>query len=64
MMSLLKKKLFGDVNQVKKNLKWKYIWTYNGRIFIWQDENKQSFSFDSAEDLDKFKLEQASRNRR
>lgn len=59
-----KKKLFGDVNKVKKNLKWKYIWTYNGRIFIRQDENKPSFSFDSTEDLDKFKSEQASRNRR
>ena len=40
-----KKKLFGDVNKVKKKLKWKYIWTYNGRIFLRQDENKPSFSF-------------------
>ena len=47
-----KKKLFGDVNKVKKHLKWKYIWTYNGRSFIREDENKPSFSFDSAQDLD------------
>ena len=59
-----KKKLFGDVDIVKKHLKWKYIWTYNGRIFIREDENKPSFSFDSAQDLDKFKSEHASRTRR
>ena len=55
-----KKKLFGDVNKVKKKLKWKYIWTYNGRIFLRQDENKPSFSFNCEEDLAKFKSEHAS----
>ena len=59
-----KKKLFGDVNKVKKHLKWKHIWTYNGGIFIREDENIPSFSFDSALDLDKFKSEHASRTRR
>jgi len=56
-----KKKLFGDVNKVKKHLKWKYIWTYNGRIFIREDEDKPSFSFDNAEDLNKFNLEHTNR---
>ena len=37
-----KKKLFGDVNKVKKHLKCKYIWIYNGRIFIREDEIKPS----------------------
>ena len=46
-LTSFKKKLFGDVNKVKKHLKWKYIWTYNGRIFIREDENKPSFSFDN-----------------
>ena len=59
-----KKKLFGDVNKVKKHLKWKYIWTYNGRIVIREDENKPSFSFDNAEDLRKFNMENTNRARR
>ena len=29
-LTSFKKKLFGDVNKVKKHLKWKYIWTYKG----------------------------------
>ena len=63
-LTSFKKKLFGDVNKVKKHLKWKYIWTYNGRIFIREDENKPSFSFDNAEDLHKFNLEHTNRARR
>ena len=59
-----RKKLFGDVNKVKKHLKWKYIWTYNSRIFIRGDENKPSFTFDNAEDLHKFNLEHTNRPRR
>ena len=53
-----------DVNKVKKHLKWKYIWTYNGRIFIREDEIKPSFSFDNAEDLLKFNMENKNRARR
>ena len=63
-LTSFKKKLFGDVNKVKKHLKWKYIWTYNSRIFIREDENKPSFSFDNAEDLHKFNLEHTNRARR
>ena len=63
-LTSFKKKLFGDVNKVKKHLKWKYIWTYNGRIFIREDENKPSFSFENAEDLHKFNLEHTNRARR
>lgn len=40
----------------KRNLNGsKFIWTYNGRIFIRQDENKPFFWFDWEEDLAKFK---------
>lgn len=54
----VKKKLFGEVNKVKKEkLKWKHIWTYNGKIFLKQDENNTSFSFYCMDDLAKFKLE-------
>jgi len=57
-----KKKLSGDViNKVTKHLMWKYIWTYNGRSFIREDENKPSFSFDTAENLNKLNSECKSR---
>ena len=64
-LTSFKKKLFGDVNNLKKHLKWKYIWTHNGRIFIREDENKPCFSFEhAAEDLHKFNLEHTNRARR
>ena len=49
-----KKRLFGEVNKQKKKLKWKYIWTQNGRIFIKANENAATHSFDTMEDLSKF----------
>ena len=49
-----KKKLFGDVNKEKKRLKWKFIWTYNGRIFIRNTEDSPAVAFDTADDLAKF----------
>ena len=60
LLTPFKKNLFGDVNKVKKKLKWKYIWTFNGRIFLRQDENKPSSSFNCEEDLAKFKSGHAS----
>jgi DNA repair exonuclease SbcCD ATPase subunit len=54
-----KKKLFGQVNKLKKRLKWKYIWTYNGRIYLKQDENNGVHIFDKEEDFNEFQ----SRNR-
>ena len=29
-----RKKLFGEINKERKCLKWKHIWTQNGRILI------------------------------
>jgi len=52
-----KKKLFGEVNKQRKKLKWKYIWTQNGRIFIKANENTTTRSFDTVEDLSKFQRE-------
>ena len=52
-----KKKLFGEVNKPRKKLKWKYIWTQNGRIFIKANENTTTRSFDTVEDLSKFQRE-------
>ena len=44
----LRKTLFGSVNKMKKELKLKYIWTNNGRVYLNQGENaRRSFIFDS-----------------
>ena len=58
-LTSFKKKPFGEVNKLKQKLKWKYIWTYNGRIFLRHDENRPSFSFNCEKDLSKFKIELA-----
>ena len=36
-----KKQLFGDVNKLKKRIKWKHIWTQNGRIFLEEAERSK-----------------------
>ena len=30
----IRKKLFGEINRIKKSRKWKFIWTQNGQIFL------------------------------
>ena len=52
-----KKKLFGAVNREKKRLKWKFIWTFNGRIFIKNTESSQAVVFDTDYDLKTFQDE-------
>ena len=49
-----KKKLFGKVNKLKKHLKWKFIWTHNGKIFLKEAETSSSVTFVSFVDLAKF----------
>ena len=49
-----KKRLFGDVNKLKKNIKWKHIWTQNGRIFLKEAERSKPVVIDSHEDLTDF----------
>lgn len=49
-----KKRLFGEVNKAKKKLKWRFIWSYNGRIFIKEKENSKTFTFDNEGDIIKF----------
>ena len=52
----MKKKLFGSVNdKLKKELKWKFIWTNHGRINLKKGEDTQTYKMDSQEDLEKFK---------
>ena len=53
-----KKQLFSKVNKQKKKLKWKYIWTQSGIIFIKANKNSSTtYSFDTLEDLAKFQNE-------
>lgn len=49
-----RKKLFGEVNRIKKQRKWKYIWTNNGRIFLKEKDKSPTYIFDQEEDLNKF----------
>ncbi|CAH3186819.1 unnamed protein product [Porites lobata] len=51
-----RKKLFGSINKFKKDNKWKYIWTNNGRIYLKQgDGEKRTFTFNYADELADFK---------
>ena len=54
-LTLFKKKLFGAVNSVKKRLRWKHIWTQNGRIFLKEAERSKPIYIDSYKDLEDFK---------
>ena len=48
-------KLFGEVNKVKKRLRWKHIWIQNGRIFVKEAERTKPVHIDSYKDLEDFK---------
>ena len=51
-----RKKLFGSINKFKKDNKWKYIWTNNGRIYLKQgDGEKCTFTFNYADEFADFK---------
>ena len=50
-----KKKLFGDVDKLKKCLRWKQIWTQNGRIFVKEAERTKPLYIYSYMDLEDFK---------
>lgn len=50
-----RKQLFGSINKLKKDLKWKYIWTNHGRVYLKQGDNSQTYKFDKPKDLDDFK---------
>ena len=51
-----RKKLFGSINKFKKDNKWKYIWTNNGRIYLKQgDGDRRTFTFNYADEFADFK---------
>lgn len=49
-----RKKLFGAANAARKLLKWKYIWTNNGRIYLKKNEESSTTTIDSDDDFNAF----------
>ena len=50
-----KKGLFGEVNKLRKRIRWKHIWTQNSRIYVKESDKSAAEVIDSYEDLDEFK---------
>ena len=50
-----KKGLFGEVNKLRKRIRWKHIWTQNSRIYIKESDRSAVKVINSYEDLDAFK---------
>ena len=50
-----KKELFGEVNKLRKKIRWKHIWTQNSRIYVKESDKSTVVVIDSYEALDKFK---------
>jgi hypothetical protein len=46
-----KRKLFGEVNRYRKDMKWRYIWTNNSKIFLKEGEQTVKHSIETKEDL-------------
>ena len=50
----LRRKLFGSVNDARKTLKWKYIWTNNGKIYLKENEDSYTTIINSFDDFNSF----------
>lgn len=51
-----RRRLFGEVNKIKKQRKWKYIWTTNGKIFLKEKDQSSTYTFEREEDLYNFDM--------
>jgi len=51
-----RKKLFGKLCQYKKQHKFKYIWTTNGKIYLKKDDQWPTHTFTTVEDFDNFSI--------
>lgn len=49
-----RKKLFGKICQYKKQHKFKYIWTTNGKIYLKKDDQWHTHTFTTMEEFDAF----------
>ena len=50
-----KKELFGEVNKLRKKIRWKHIWTQNSRIYVKESDKSTVVVIDAYKALDKFK---------
>ena len=50
-----KKGLFGEVNKLRKRIRWKHFWTQKSRIYVKESDKSASVVIDSYEDLNEFK---------
>ena len=46
--------LFGRVNKFKKENKYKFLWTNNGKIYLRKHETSQTFTFTTFEEFKDF----------
>ena len=46
--------LFGRVNKFKKENKYKFLWTNNGKIYLRKHETSQTFTFTTFEEFEDF----------
>lgn len=53
-----RRKVFNRVYNFKKNHKYKYIWTVNGKIFLKRDDSGETYSFINLNDFDTFEYTQ------
>ena len=46
--------LFGRINKFKKDNKYKFLWTNNGKIYLRKHETSQTFTFTTFDEFDEF----------
>lgn len=49
-----RKKLFGRINEYKRNNKWKYLWTVNGKILLRESDSSRVFGFTTNQECEDF----------
>lgn len=54
-LTSLRKILLGKINAFKKEHRFKFLWTVNGKVFLRENENSNSFGFTSEAEFEKFK---------
>ena len=49
-----RRRLFGKVNNYRRENNFKFVWTVNGKIYLRQSENSPSYSFTTENEFDQF----------
>ena len=50
------KNLFNECVKAKKNLKYDYIWTFNGRVFMRKDSDSPALHIKNINDINKLQV--------